>query len=337
MPLSNDNRKVALLAVDLFSGFIRICPMKDRTTKELIAAIDNTIVKNYGSPKFLRSDEEPGLFNSKDFYDYLQPLGTKYLPTSVGSPWANSTAERSVRTIKDAARNFFCQEKVEKEWEKYIDYFTQAHNQSISVYGYSPEELMFGYKMPNPTDLLQFWPNTDSHSDYAEKVIAQAEKNREIASKRAEEKRMKNHTYKNADRVKKTFELGQIVAHRQLQVATGSAMSMKPRFTGPYVVEELLPDGSSAMIEHLHSGHIMKAHFSNLKVINYHPAGNRVHANFDNEQQEALESDAPQDLDEDLTELLSQRTSLLTRTVRPLGDLNWDNDHRNRTRARFVV
>ncbi len=79
------------------------------------------------------SDEEPGLFNSKDFYDYLQPFGTKYLPTSVGSPWANSTAERSVCTIKDAAQNFFCQEKVEKEWEKYIDYFTQAHNQSISV------------------------------------------------------------------------------------------------------------------------------------------------------------------------------------------------------------
>jgi hypothetical protein len=83
--------------------------------------------------------------------------------------------------------------------------------------------------------------------------------------------------------------------------------------------------------KHLHSGHIMKAHFSNLKVINYHPAGNRVH-----DQQEALESDAPEDLDEDLTELLSQQTSLLTRTVRPLGDLNWENDHRNRTRARFA-
>ncbi len=83
-------------------------------------------------------------------------------------------------------------------------------------------------------------------------------------------------------------------------------MSMKPRFTGPYVVEELLPDGSSAMMEHLHSGHIMKAHFSNLKVINYHPAGNRVHANYNNDQQEALESDVPEDLDEDLMELLSQ-------------------------------
>jgi hypothetical protein len=109
----------------------------------------------------LRSDEEPELFNSKDFYDYLQPLGTKYLPTSVGSPRTNSTAEKSVLTIKDATQNFFCQEKVKKEWEKYIDYFTQAYNQLISVYGYSPKELIFRYKMPNPIYLLQFWPNTD--------------------------------------------------------------------------------------------------------------------------------------------------------------------------------
>jgi hypothetical protein len=81
MPLSNKNQKVALLAVDLFSGFIWICYMQDCTTKELIAAINNTIVKNYGSPNFLHLVEEPGFFNSKDFYDYIQPLGTKYLPT----------------------------------------------------------------------------------------------------------------------------------------------------------------------------------------------------------------------------------------------------------------
>ena len=337
MPLSKDNRKVALLAVDLFTGYIQICPMKDRSTHEIIAAIDKTIIRPFGVPKFLRSDEEPGLFNSKDFYDYLQPLGIKYLPTAVGSPWANSTAERSVRTIKDAARNFLLQEKVDTEWEKYIDYFTSAHNKSISVYGYSPEELMFGTKNPNANDLLQFWPNTDSHDDYAQKIFPLAEANREKAAKRADEKRMKNRTYKNVDRVKKTFQLGQIVAHRQLQVATGSAMSMKPRFNGPYTIEELLPDGSSAIIEHLHTGHIMKAHFSNLKVINYHPAGNRVHANFDNDLQEALEKDTQVDNeDEELTQMLSQRQTLLTRTTRTLGDADWTNDGQNETQARFV-
>ena len=336
MPLSKDNRKVALLAVDLFTGYIQICPMKDRTTKELISAIDKTIIKPFGIPKFLRSDEEPGLFNSKDFYDYLQPLGIKFLPTSVGSPWANSTAERSVRTIKDAARNFLLQEKADQDWEKYVDYFTAAHNKSISVYGFSPEELLFAFKNPNANDLIQFWPNTDSHAEYAEHIIPVAQKNRELAAKRAEEKRLKNRTYKNADRVQKKFQIGQIVAHRQLQVATGSAMSMKPRFTGPYTVEELLPDGSSAIIEHMHSGHVMKAHFSNLKVISYHPAGNRVHANFDNDLQASLDKDPEDEDNEDLSQMLTQRSTLLSRTVRHLGDPDWQNDPDNQTRAQFV-
>ena len=336
MPLSKHGRKVALLAVDLFTGYIQICPMKDRTTPELIAAIDKTIVKAFGNPKFLRSDEEPGLFNSKEFYDYFQPLGIKFLPTAVGSPWANSTAERSVKTIKDAARNFLLQEKADKDWEDYVNYFTSAHNKSISVYGFTPEYLLFGQTNPSPNELVQFWPNTDSHNEYAEKIIAIAQKDREIAAKRAETKREKNRTYKNANRVKKEFRVGQIVAHRQLQVATGSAMSMKPRYTGPYVVEELLPDGSSAMIQHMHSAHIMKAHFSNLRLISYHPAGNRVHANFDNDLQAALENDTEVNDDDDLSQMLSQRSTLLTRTVRHLGGPDWENDPDNQTQARFV-
>ena len=336
MPLSKNGKKVALLAVDLFTGYIQICPMKDRTTPELIAAIDKTIVKAFGNPKFLRSDEEPGLFNSKEFYDYLQPLGIKFIPTSVGAPWANSTAERSVKTIKDAARNFLLQEKADPDWEDYVNYFTSAHNKSISVYGFSPEYLLFGHTNPNPNDLIQFWPNTDSHSEYAEKIIPIAQKGREIASKRAEQKREKNRTYKNVNRVKKVFQLGQIVGHRQLQVATGSAMSMKPRFTGPYTVEEILPDGSSAIIQHMHTGHVMKAHYSNLKLISYHPAGNRVHTNFDNDLQETLENDSEIVNDENLSQMLSQRSTLLTRTVRHLGGPDWENDHENETQARFV-
>ncbi len=81
----------------------------------------------------------------------------------------------------------------------------------------------------------------------------------------------------------------------------------------------------------------MKAHFSNLKVINYHPAGNRVHANFDNDLQEALEKDTQVDSEDDeLTQMLSQRNTLLTRTTRALGDADWTNDGQNETQARFV-
>ena len=83
-------------------------------------------------------------------------------------------------------------EKADKDQEDYLNYFTFAHNKSISVYGFTPEYLLSGQTNPSPDELVQFWPNTDSHNDYAEKVIAIAQKDREIAAKRAEQKREKN-------------------------------------------------------------------------------------------------------------------------------------------------
>ena len=47
--------------MDLFSGYIQLCPFKDKTADSLIEAIENTIVRAFGPLKFLRSDQETGL------------------------------------------------------------------------------------------------------------------------------------------------------------------------------------------------------------------------------------------------------------------------------------
>ena len=281
MPLTTKGNRVALLAVDLFTGYIQICPMKDRKTETLIDAIKKTIIRPFGIPKFLRSDNEPGLWTSNEFYEFLQPLGTKFIPTSVGSPWGNGHAERSIRTIKEGAKKFLMQESLLNQWDTCDEFFTNAHNGSISVYGFAPEELMFATQLPRGNDLLQFWPNFNSHSEYANKIIPLAEERRKIAQKRAEKKKDKNRTYKNQSRIDKTFELGQIVAHKNLQVATGSYKSFKPTFDGPYVIQSFDEDKVSARIEHLDTGYQMRAHFTNMIPINFHPAANRVQTNFD--------------------------------------------------------
>ena len=308
LPLSENGYKSALIAVDLFTGYIQLCPLKDKTTKSLINAIETTIIRPFTIPKFLRTDEEPGLFRSQEFYDYLKPLGTKFLPTSVGAPWANSNAERSIRTIKDAMRNFLLQEKVQEKWDQFAHFFTAAHNKSTGIYGFAPEQLMFAFETPNAHDLLQFWPGARSHSEYIEKMVPLAEEQRRTALARGERKREKDRSYKNAHRVAKEFKLGQIVAHRQLQLATGSAMGMKPKYTGPYTIIELNPDGCSATIEHLYTGHIMQAHFTNLQVISFHTkVGNRVDGNFD----------------DTLIDMISKKSTLLTKTKRKL-DISTD-------------
>ena len=48
----NGNRK-AMLAVDMFTGYIQVCPLVDRTAKSLIKAIDETIVRPFTVPKFI--------------------------------------------------------------------------------------------------------------------------------------------------------------------------------------------------------------------------------------------------------------------------------------------
>jgi hypothetical protein len=289
LPLTADGNKAALLAVDLFTGYIQICPIKDKKTKTLIEALEKTIFQPFGIPKLIRSDEETGFFRSEDFYKYLKPLGVKYLPTSVGAPWANSTAERSIRTIKEAARNFLLQEKVDDSWDKFAHFFTAAHNQSTSIYGFAPEELMFGYTKPNAHDLLQFWPGVKSHSEYVEKIFPLAESNRKLSRARSVKKSQENRSYKNAMRTVKQFRLGQVVAHRQLQYGTGTASKMQPQHTGPYVINAITPDGCSALIEHLYTGDVKKAHFTNMQILNFHPsAGNRVDQNFDDNLMEML-------------------------------------------------
>jgi hypothetical protein len=78
---------------------------------------------------------------------------------------------------------------------------------------------------------------------------------------------------------------------------------MKPKHTGPYIIIDINPDGCSATIEHLYNGHIMKAHFTNLQVISFHAGvGNRVDRNFDDR----------------LTDMLSKKTTLLSKSRREL-------------------
>ena len=290
MPKTASGYNGALLAIDLFTGYIQIHPIKHKDVQSLIDAIESTIIRPFGIPKFLRSDNEASLLTSPEFYKYLEPMGTKFIPTSVASPWANSHAERAIRTIKEAARNFLLQEKVTDNWDKYTKYFTNGHNQSASVYNYSPETLMFGYTKPNANDLLQFWPNTTNHSEYAEKIIPIAEQNRKNAFERAEKGKTSSRSYKNKATIKKTFQKGMIVAARQLQYATGPGQSLKPKYTGPYIILELNPDGSSAQVEHAHNGNQMKAHFSNMVPIGFNPKYNRVHAEFDEDLSHMLSS-----------------------------------------------
>jgi hypothetical protein len=161
LPQMESGYTAILLAVNLFTGFIQLTPIKSRSTEHLQQAILETIIRPFGAPSILRSDQEGGLAKSQAFSSYMEELGVRVIPTSTAAPWSNGHAESSVKTIKECLRKWF-QQEWHKDWSTNLHLLTHSHNRSASVYGFSPEELSFGFKNPTSTDLVQLWPDADT-------------------------------------------------------------------------------------------------------------------------------------------------------------------------------
>ena len=278
---TSNGHNAIFLAIDVFTGYIQLHPLKSRETKEIIEAILNTIIRPFGVPQILRCDNETGMANSKEFKQFFEPLRTQFVPTSHSSPWGNGSAERAVQTIKVAARKFCQQEQEFLEWDQYLHFFTAAHNKSTSVYGFAPEELHFGFKNPSEIDLLQFWPDSKDPVEYMEIILNSANESRAAAQGRVLKHNEDVMTYRNLHRSTKSFKVGELVLHKSLQLATGSNMALKPRMLGPYCIIAIEKHGSSALIENMKTKKVSKAHFSNLQLLNYCPNTARVSHRFD--------------------------------------------------------
>jgi hypothetical protein len=126
-----------------------------------------------------------------------------------------------------------------------------------------------------------------------EKIVPLAEEAREHARYKATSKMDKVLTYRNQSRKENTLKKGQIVLHRQLQVSTGQGGALKPLFTGPYVIDKIDEDKSSATIIHMQTNNDLQAHFSNIQLLRYDPSTARL----------------PSDIDESLSQFLPEKDS----------------------------
>jgi hypothetical protein len=107
----------------------------------------------------------------------------------------------------------------------------------------------------------------------------------------------------------------------QLQLATGPNMSMKPKFDGPYTIVSFDEDGVSARIENLDTGRQMRAHFTNMMPINFHPSANRAQTNFDDNLN-------------DISPMLRDRYTLKSKSRLNLN-IELDDDELDNVNARF--
>jgi len=275
LPTSVNNFKILLIAVDDFSNYTVAVPLRDSTSSEIIRAIKNHIFMPFGTPKWIRTDEQPGIYNSTEFYQFLSSQNVGLQATAVASPFSNGRAERHIRTFKHCARKYFFQNNCISQWDEHIHLILNSINSSINSFNHSPEEIMFGQKLQNHLDLIDLSDSPDTINQSVDLLIdrANAIRNKYGLSKKSKES--SNATYKNKSAENKKFLLGDLVLHRQLQVSTGSSSKWKPTFTGPFIIESINND-KTINCKNLVNGRIIKAHKTNLTEYKIDRSSNRL-------------------------------------------------------------
>ena len=282
-PTTEKGNTQILLAVDDYTSFVVCIPVKNATAECIIEGLQNHIFAQFGVPKVIRSDQQASFYNSTVFCSFLTELNIQLTATSVASPFSNGRAESQIKNIKFLMRKILFQENQTDSWDKHIYLITSAHNKSCGIYGYSAEEIMFAHRTPQHIDILSFNTPNLTKEDYISHIFKEAERIRKKSTESKNKKNKENNTYKNQNKNIKRFELGTLVLHKQLQASTGKSSKYKPLFTGPYSIVKLNTDKTTALLEHLHNGSIIKAHFTNMQKLYFNPKTNKLKDNFDKE------------------------------------------------------
>ena len=288
-PTSEKGNTQILLCVDDFTSYVVCMAVQAATTENVIHALKTQLFAQFGTPRVIRSDQQATFYTSAKFASELTRLRIQLTATAVASPFSNSRAESQIKNIKHMMRKFLFQEHTITQWDEMLPIITCAYNRSVGIYGHSAEEIMFAHQIPSPIDILSFNNRNLTKREFVDTIFRRAEEIRRLGQTRMDAKAKLNRSFKNKTKTLKEFEMGALVLHKQLQATTGTASKYKPLFTGPYTILKINKDRCTAILEHLKTNKIIKAHFTNMQYLHYSPSINKLSDEFDKEFYEMLQ------------------------------------------------
>ena len=146
----NDNIKYLLVVIDIFSRFLWIEPLQDKTSKNVITGFKN-IFKQGRTPEKLRTDKGSEFVN-RWVKNYLKSQGIDFFTTQNTETKA-SFVERVIRTFRAKLFRYFTQ----KHTYRYIDHLQDlVYNYNITPHRSLNNESPISVNGKNEADLWAF-------------------------------------------------------------------------------------------------------------------------------------------------------------------------------------
>lgn len=238
-PLVKSNKCTYILVIiDSFTKYVRLCPIKQKTTDASIKAL-NQVFTELGAPRRLIADRATA-FQSGKFKEFLEEWSVELHLIATGVPRGNGQVERVMRTLFNAMRAVL-NDKDEKNWTKVLPDIEDDLNVTVNKStGYAPWVLMFGEnrRLKAADELLSDVP--------ARKEIINADVVHMKAKQRLQQITEHARNTFNKKRIDAVpYAVGDKVVIENSQVAYGG--KLKPKFQGPFEVTHCLPNERYAL------------------------------------------------------------------------------------------
>ncbi|CAB0011030.1 unnamed protein product [Nesidiocoris tenuis] len=159
LPMS-DGYHFVFIAVDAFSRFVFLIPLRKATSETVIKSLQNHIFNNFGLWNSVCSDNDT-IFTSKRFTTFLFSHGIHHQRLIRHYPNPN-LAERQIKNMKSAIIAFHAEDQT--KWSQDLPSFQAALNSAVvSSTGFTPARIFLGRELLTPLHLR--WDESNQSSD----------------------------------------------------------------------------------------------------------------------------------------------------------------------------
>ena len=234
-PLSKNGHRFAIVAVDVFSKFAVIKPVRNITAKTVTEFVKNDVILKYACPKILINDNGVQ-YRSELFKSLTESRGIEVWFTANYFAQGNPT-ECVNKIIGNALRTFVLNDIDHRNWDLKIPEIANAINCAVhTTTGETPYEINFGQKMPQHAD--EYRDILDVNEDPSRKKT-DFEKMRERIQTRINEAREKYTRRYNLRTRPIVYKVGDIV-YRENTILSDAASYISKKLAKKFVKSEIV-------------------------------------------------------------------------------------------------
>ena len=250
--------------LDLFCGYVVLVPAKSKSSKEILKAFKEKVIKYFDYPNYLYGDNESAL-HSGDITSYCEAHKIDLRYTSPHSPQSNGYCELQINKVKTTLRML-----VRSQGKYWSEMVTEANlginHRKLANSPFSPQMLALGQESQTLALLKESeeFRDQQEYSDFITKRLDMAYKqHREMRKISAD----KSRAHANKSRIQKAYQVGQLVTLKNHEIASVGGGSMKDKYHGVYQIQSLNEKEKTCILIHIDNGSERGAHLRHLRKL----------------------------------------------------------------------